>query len=50
MKTQRKIEENHMTQQPSWLLNNTYFCNDRKSLTNNYNEKSQHFEQYKKKT
>ena len=26
MKQQREIEENHLAQQPLWLLHNTYFC------------------------
>ena len=36
---QREIEEKHLTQQPPWLSNNTYFCYDRESPTNNNNKK-----------
>ena len=39
MKEQREVEENHLAQQPSQLLNNTHFCYEVKRFTNNYNEK-----------
>ena len=39
MQEQREMKENHLALKPSWLLNNTYFCYDRESPTNNDNEK-----------
>ena len=34
-----EIEENHQTQKPLWLLNNTFFCYDGQSPTKNGNDK-----------
>ena len=42
MKEQRGMEENHLAQQTSWLLNNTYICFDGASTNNNDNNKK-HF-------
>ena len=39
MRKQREVEENYLAQQPSWLINNTNFCYDSESLTDNDNEK-----------
>ena len=49
MKEQTEIEENHLAQQPPWLLNNIYFYYDRDLPTNNDNEEKQCFLQHKKK-
>ena len=35
------MEENHLAQQPPWLLNNAQFCYAEESPTNNDNEKNQ---------
>ena len=49
MKEQSEVEEDYLTKQATWLLNNTYICYDGESSTNIDNDKKQHFLQHKKK-
>ena len=46
MKEQRGVEENHLAQQPPWLINNIHFCYVGDSPANNNNEKK-HFHSIK---
>ena len=47
MKEHKDVEDNHLVQQHSWLINNVHFCYDGDLPANNDNEKKQHFLQHK---
>ena len=49
MKEQIEVLENHLAQEPPWLISNAHFWYDRDLPTNNDNEKNQPFLEHKEK-